>query len=109
MKAGNRWLRDGHLVMTATVGNKQVLLDKGLMEQIHHAPIPPRCFCGHPKEDHQGHDGGGFTPECSVWDCECEFYAGQGADQEPPSILSAETSRVNHTIVVSDMEEGASR
>jgi len=71
-------------VTPATSRDPQVLLDKGLMEQIKNDQVAPECLCGHPQEDHQGRDGCGAESECSVWDCECEFFAGDGAAQEAP-------------------------
>lgn len=32
------------------------------------------CLCGHEAEDHQGPDGLGEGPDCSIWDCLCPAF-----------------------------------
>jgi hypothetical protein len=83
-----------------------------LMEQINQSdvtqPEPRPCACGHSVEDHQGDDGSGAGSECSVWDCECEFYSGEEELANQRSIMSARADKVNHTIVIPPPKEDLS-
>ena len=64
-----------------------------------------QCLCGHTAEDHQGPEGSGDRPECSIWDCECEFYLSKDEGREEPSILSDCPGRLNDKVVVLDDRE----
>lgn len=94
--------------MTTTARGGTLVSHMDLVDEIDDGPHGG-CLCGHSEEDHQGSDGSGADASCSEWDCECEFFAGLDTEEETPSILSAETGKVNHKIVVLDQEEGASR
>lgn len=100
-------------VMPATSRILHVGSHKTLMDQIGDPgvahPALAECDCGHPREEHQGEDESGAGLVCSVWDCECEFFAGEESPSSGPSILSAGAGKLNHTIVVPYVEEDVSR